>query len=221
MRKVTVTWLLAVLLVALSTTVGAASPPRTPATTGSRDTGVHGAAVLLDGRPVGRVATGEINCVGHAAGVGSAVYLENGSLEQLLQALGYSCRAGDSGSLAEAIADGRPAMMVYLHLYPPDWREPEDRDLSYAALVKKYGWSKKSWQRPYVFHDRAGKSLPLDYHAAGFNPSSGRWEWVTRARDKDAEGGYGLDSSPFEPAAANPDLYFPPERVLVSLACHR
>lgn len=217
-------WLSLLLLLApVSAALAAAGPASAPASgaAASRSTGIHGKTVLLGGRAVGRVVESEINCVGHAAGVGNAVYVEHASLEEMLAGLGYSCRVGDSDTLRDAIAAGRPVMMVYLHLYPADWRQEADRDLTYAELVARFGWTEDAWRDPYAFFDRDGTSLPLDYHAVGFSQASGRWEWVTRARDKNPDGGYHLDSHPFEPAAGDPDLYFPAERVLVSLACQQ
>lgn len=182
--------------------------------------GVHESEVYLAGRVVAALDRGAINCLGHAAGVDAAVYVGTGALADALDGLGYKCHAGTSDDLNEAIAAGHRALMVYLDIYPPAWREEAERDLTVDELVQRYGWSENSWREQFVFYDRDGRSRPIDYHALAFNARTRKWDWVAAAHDKDASGTYEVDDTSWHPAAElDPDLYFDPRFVLSSVAC--
>ncbi len=183
--------------------------------------GVVGTEVLHDGETVGSVDHDEINCLGHASGVGSAVYVGGFPLGNTLDGLGYACAPDNSQSLRGAIKSGSDVMMVYVHVYPPAWRTDEDRELTLEQLIDKYGWHQGSWREPFLFFDEHGHNLPIDYHAVSYDHAGRHWDWVSKARPKNPDGSYETDATYVSMAAHNPDLYFPSDRVLLSLACSR
>jgi hypothetical protein len=186
--------------------------------------GIIGNQVFNQGRLGGELdGTGtKINCLGHASGQKRAAYITNGTTEDMLKGLGFTCIVGDSSVLAPYIKAGKYAMMVYMYMYKPSWREAADQPLSFSDLAKKYGWSTSSWQQPNVYFGPAGEDRPIDYHALDYNAKTKKWEWVANNRPRDKPPDYNVDSKGTEPAALNPDDYFGGSgQVLVSIACYK
>jgi uncharacterized protein DUF4157 len=186
--------------------------------------GIIGNQVFNQGRLGGELdGTGtKINCLGHASGEKRAAYITNGTTEDMLKGLGFTCIVGDSTVLAPYIKAGKYAMMVYMYMYKSSWREPDDQALSYADLAKKYGWSTSSWQQPNVYFGPKGEDRPIDYHALDYNAKTKKWEWVANNRPREKPPDYNVDSKGTEPAALNPDDYFGSSgQVLVSIACYK
>ena len=186
--------------------------------------GIIGTQVFNEGRLGGTLdGTGtKINCLGHASGQKRAAYITNGSTEDMLKGLGFTCIVGDSSALAPFIKQGKYAMMVYMYMYKSSWRAPDDQALSFGDLAKKYGWSTGSWKQPNVYFGPKGEDQPIDYHALDYNAKTKKWEWVANHRDRDKPPDYEVDSKGTEPAALNPDDYFGGSgQVLVSIACYK
>jgi hypothetical protein len=186
--------------------------------------GIIGNQVFNQGRLGGELdGTGtKINCLGHASGQKRAAYITNGTTEDMLKGLGFTCIVGDSSALAPFIKAGKYAMMVYMYMYKPSWREAADQPLSFAELAKKYSWSTGSWQQPNVYFGPASEDRPIDYHALDYNAKTKKWEWVANNRPRDKPPDYDVDSKGTEPAALNPDDYFGGSgQVLVSIACYK
>jgi hypothetical protein len=186
--------------------------------------GIIGNQVFNQGRLGGDLdGTGTmINCLGHASGQKRAAYITNGTTEDMLKGLGFTCIVGDSTVLAPYIKAGKYAMMVYMYMYKPSWRAAADQALSYGDLAKKYGWSTSSWQQPNVYFGPKGEDQPIDYHALDYNAKTKTWEWVANNRARERPPDYDVDSKGTEPAALNPDDYFGGSgQVLVSIACYK
>ena len=163
-----------------------------------------------------------INCLGHASGQKRAAYITNGTTEDMLKGLGFTCILGDSSVLAPYIKQGKYAMMVYMYMYKPSLRSTDDQPLSWDELQKKYGWSAGSWRQPNVYFGPKGEDQPIDYHALDYNATTKKWEWVSHNRARDKAPSYDVDSKGTEPAALNPDDYFGGSgQVLVSIACYK
>jgi len=186
--------------------------------------GVIGDQVFNEGRLGGTLDdTGTmINCLGHASGQKRAAYITNGTTEDMLKGLGFTCEVGDSTVLAPKIKAGKYAMMVYMYIYKPSWREAAEQGLSYAEVAKKYGWSTDSWRQPDVYFGPNGEDRPIDYHALDYNAKTKRWEWVANNRQRERAPDYDVDSDDTNPATLNPDDYFGSSgQVLVSIACYK
>lgn len=180
--------------------------------------GIHANRLYNNGRDTALIDPDQINCLGHASGVGSAVFPFNDvPLSETLAALGYRCSVADHRALSGAIAAGRDVMMVYLAMFEPSWRVAADRGLSFAALADRYGWTREAWRKPFLLYGPDGGSAPIDFHVITYNRATKQWEWVAEAKPKAPGGGYSIDSD--SPAATDPDAYYPPQRVLQSLAC--
>lgn len=182
---------------------------------------INGKYVFNNGQLGGTLDPSSINCLGHASGIGSATTVGENALSDMIMGLGFRCRAGDHNSLADAIKKKKMVMMVYVYMFKASWRNSADSALSYVDLAKKYGWTKDSWKQKNVFVSGTGVRQPVDYHAITFNYGSGKWEWVGHMKPKKPDLTYDLDSQGTEPASANPDVYFSPDQVLVSLACEK
>ena len=193
-----------------------------PASPAAERTGIVGDRVLSDGHHVGTIDPEQINCLGHAAKVGSAVFIpRDAPFAETLRGLGFTCQVGAHDTLRPAIEAGLDVMMVYLDMFPPTWRDAHDAGLSYEQLAARYGWDHDSWKRPFLFVSREGVTNPIDHHAIGYDAQAGRWTWVARRKWKGPNRSYRVDSTDSMPATTNPDVYFPVEQVLVSLACTR
>jgi hypothetical protein len=186
--------------------------------------GIIGNQVFNQGRLGGDLdgSGTKINCLGHASGEKRAAYIRNGTTEDMLKGLGFTCIVGDSTVLAPYIKAGKYAMMVYMYMYKSSWREPADQPLSYGDLAKKYGWSTSSWQQPNIYFGPKGEDQPIDYHALDYNAKTKKWEWVANNRARERPPDYDVDSKGTEPAALNPDDYFGGSgQVLVAIACYK
>lgn len=185
--------------------------------------GIIGDTVFNQGR-IGGTLDGsgtKINCLGHASGERRAAYITNGTTKDMLEGLGFTCAVGDSSLLTPQIRAGKYCMMVYMYMYKDAWRDVADQGLSFSALASKYGWSTASWEQPDVYFGPKGEDRPIDYHALNYNPKTKSWEWVANNRLRERPPDYDVDSKGTEPAAANPDAYFPGAQVLVSIACYK
>lgn len=183
--------------------------------------GVRADKVYNQGRLAGKIDPTRINCLGHASGIGAAVFPGSAPLSDTLAALGYDCRLGDQDDLEAPRSQYLDVMLVYLVMYPPHSRRLEDRGRSYRQLALHYGWTASAWQQPYVLYDATGKSLPIDFHTVNYSHDTDSWEWVAGVKSRDPDGSYSLDSDPHPTPSFDPDQYFEPQRIVLELACYR
>jgi hypothetical protein len=152
--------------------------------------GIIGNQVFNEGRLGGELdgTDTKINCLGHASGQKRAAYITNGTTEDMLKGLGFTCIVGDSTVLAPYIKKGKYAMMVYMYMYKPSWRSHDDQGLPFSGLAAKYGWTTDSWKQPNVYFGPNGEDRPIDYHALDYNAKTKKWEWVAQNREREGVG---------------------------------
>ncbi len=189
------------------------------------------------------VCKDKINCIGHASGIGSALFPGKDSLASTFKKLGWVCKKSKSAN-CKCDCDHESTMMVYVYIKKfgktrwsklSDEQKQREIDATKKRHKGKDFWNDVYWAREekkkvkiprgfYMKKETVRDDYRLDYHGIKRNcsekdGSEKSWEYVGNRRPKNSDGTYSVDGY-----LKDADDYWKnnsPERVVSSMCCKK
>jgi RHS repeat-associated protein len=155
---------------------------------------------------------GELNCLGHAAGVGDLQPNEGSTIEGLVSELGWSCSPNISAKDCKChCGEGKEFMMVYVYTIPTDKDKIDVIREGFKGrdpLISKIRGKEDKW----------GKYGDIDFHAIKGIGGSCDYPNYTSQNGRTRNNGGHTDITPINPTTDKPD-FFPKNRILSKMCC--